>query len=141
MTWCTVISEIVTSIHLTETYIDKERIPGMAFVISRALSSAGNLYLLLLLHCAHAASNYRVGKTQANKCPLKPNTKQAPARTSKQTNKRGQAKHNFSPLRPPSPSFSSPSSFLHSIFILLLVCLPGCGSEAADSSSQSPRGY
>jgi hypothetical protein len=85
------------------------------------------------------SSNYRICKTQANKCPLEPNTKQAPARTSKQTNKRGQAKHNFSHLRPPSPSFSFPSSFLHSIFVLLLLSLPGCGSEAADSSSQTPQ--
>jgi hypothetical protein len=37
------ISEIVMSIHLTETYITKGHIPGMAFVISRALSSAGHL--------------------------------------------------------------------------------------------------
>jgi hypothetical protein len=45
--------------------------------------------------------------TQANKCPLKPNTKQAPARTSKaQLNK--QARTSKAQLRPPSPS-----SFLH----------------------------
>jgi hypothetical protein len=42
-TWCTLISEIVTSIHLTDTYIDKGRIPGRAFVTCRDLSSAGNL--------------------------------------------------------------------------------------------------
>jgi hypothetical protein len=88
----------------------------------------------------HIPSNYRVCKHKANKSPLKPNTKQAPARTSKQTNKRGQATHNFSHLRPPSPSFLSLSILvLHSILILLLLCLPGYGSEAADSAEDLLR--
>jgi hypothetical protein len=40
--------------------------------------------------------------------------------------------------RPPSPT---PSSFLHAICILLLLCFPECGREAANSSFQSPKSY
>jgi hypothetical protein len=73
-------------------------------------------------------SNYCVCKHQANKSPLEPNTKRAPARTSKQ------AKHSFSP----SPSFISilvPPLDPHtpsSVFARW-------GSEAADRSSQTPQ--
>jgi hypothetical protein len=49
--------------------------------------------------------------TQANKCPLKPNKKQAPARTTKaQLNK--QARTSRAQLRPPSPTSFLPLSIL-----------------------------
>jgi hypothetical protein len=59
-------------------------------------------------------SNYRVCKPQANKCPLEPNTKQAPAQTSQQ------AKHNLSHVSPPS-SFLHPRSSTRSSYSSCVV--------------------
>jgi hypothetical protein len=82
-------------------------------------------------------SSYRACKPLANKCPLKQNTKQAPARTNKRTSVDKQS--TTFPISVPYLHIYSPSSFFHPIFIPLFLCLPGCGSEAADSSSQTPQ--
>jgi hypothetical protein len=82
--------------------------------LGRSIGQAFHLPALRVPLPPLCPSNYRVFKPQANKCPLEPNTKQAPAQTSHQ------AKHNLS--HPRSSILVPPSSFLHSIFILLLCC-------------------
>jgi hypothetical protein len=87
-----------------------------------------------------SASNYRVCDP-SQQVPIEAKYKTSAGAdnqsTTKQTSadKQSSTPSSISNILPPSPS-----SFLHSIFILLL-CLPGCGSEAADSSSQSPKSY